>query len=165
MNSATSFGINLELGEIVHFWYVVRFLLLPSTVMDAKQEAQMWTAALAKAIRSEQGALDLSDADVANAAGIPTTTYWSLSKGRTAVKTAQLRKIAHALGMTPGQLFDLADARMAKMQAPGAPEPKTDAEKTRDYYLRRFPPKDLELKRDESDAGDDSVSDDQAEQA
>ena len=125
----------------------------------------MWTAALAKAIRAEQGALDMSDADVANAADIPTTTYWSLSKGITAAKTAQLRKIARALGMTPGQLFDLADARMSKMQALEAPEPKTDAEKTHDYYLRRFPPKDLELKRDESDAGDDSASDDQVEQA
>ena len=165
MNSATSFGIDLELGEIVHFWYVVRFLLLPSTVMDAKQEAQEWTAALAKAIRAEQGALNLSDAEMVTATGIASTTYWSLSNGVTKVSTAQLRKVAHALGMTPGQLFDLADARMAKMQALEAPEPKTDAEKTRDYYLRRFPPKDLELKRDESDAGDDSASDDLAEQA
>ena len=116
--------------------------------------------AIADEINGERHRQRLTQTEVFKRAGLPRTSYVTIEKGTKVADSTQLGKIAAALGVKLSTLLLRAEENIVV-----TPEPKTDAEKTHDYYLRRFPPKDLELKRDESDAGDDSASDDQAEQA
>jgi len=93
-----------------------------------------WAQALAATIAAARTELGLSRLAMIERTGMARSTYYRIEEGERAVSTSQLRVIARAIGLTPGQLFDRADANAAEI-----PARKTNAQKARDYRERTHP--------------------------
>ena len=105
--------------------------------------------AIANEINGERHRQRLTQTEVFKRAGIPRTSYVTIEKGTKVADSTQLVKIADVLGIKTSTLLLRAEENIVITA-----RPKTPAEKAHDHHLRRFPPKDPELKRDDSDAGD-----------
>ena len=103
-----------------------------------------WAQALAATIAAARTELGLSRLAMIERTGMARSTYYRIEEGERAVSTSQLRVIARALGLTPGQLFDRADANAAEI-----PDRKTNAQKAQEYRDRTNPPEQDERPRRE----------------
>ncbi|MGV3564210.1 MAG: helix-turn-helix domain-containing protein [Nocardioides sp.] len=73
-----------------------------------------WERAVGEAIRAERGAREMTQAAVAEAAGMPRQSYIRYEKGERQPNVAQLAAIARGLGMTLGALVAEVSRRAGK---------------------------------------------------
>jgi len=67
-------------------------------------------AVLGAVLANLRGAADLKQSDLADAVGVGPSTWSRIEKGESGLSIDQLRLVARALGYTPGQILEMAEA-------------------------------------------------------
>lgn len=86
------------------------------------RERSLLAGAVAAEVRAERARHRLTQAQVAEAAGIPDRTYVRLDTGERVMDVAQLARVCDALGILPSQILARAEDEVARVAGPTVPQ-------------------------------------------